>query len=133
MNRYLSHLGLCVLTLTSNIAIAADDSSVFSKGRTFDETGGEVLFESICQGCHMPKGEGASGAGQYPALANNARLISAQYPLHVVVNGQGGMPGFKKYLSDQQIADVVNYVRSHFGNEYDDTVSATDVSVFSKR
>ena len=33
----------------------------------------------------------------------------------MVASGQGGMPGFKKYMDDQQIAAVVNYVRTHFG------------------
>ena len=30
-------------------------------------------------------------------------------------------------MSDEQAADVVNYVRSHFGNDYRDTVSAAAV------
>jgi mono/diheme cytochrome c family protein len=30
-------------------------------------------------------------------------------------------------LSDDQVAAVVNYVRTHFGNIYDDAVTAQDV------
>jgi mono/diheme cytochrome c family protein len=30
-------------------------------------------------------------------------------------------------MSDQQAADVINYVRAHFGNRYGDAVSAADV------
>ena len=30
-------------------------------------------------------------------------------------------------MSDQQVADVVNYVRTHFGNTYGDAVSAGEV------
>jgi mono/diheme cytochrome c family protein len=30
-------------------------------------------------------------------------------------------------FSDQQIADVVNYVRTHFGNNYKDKVTPADV------
>ena len=30
-------------------------------------------------------------------------------------------------MSDQQVADVINYVRTHFGNDYRDTVSAAAV------
>jgi mono/diheme cytochrome c family protein len=37
------------------------------------------------------------------------------------------MPSFKGMLSDEQIAAVVGYVRSHFGNDYKDAISAEDV------
>jgi mono/diheme cytochrome c family protein len=30
-------------------------------------------------------------------------------------------------MTDQQVADVVNYVRTHFGNRYKDAVTATVV------
>jgi mono/diheme cytochrome c family protein len=30
-------------------------------------------------------------------------------------------------MTDQQVADVVNYIRTHFGNKYKDAISATDV------
>ena len=37
------------------------------------------------------------------------------------------MPFFAMQLDDQQIADVVNYVRSHFDNHYRGTVTAAEV------
>ncbi len=80
------------------------------------ETDGAKLYETICQGCHMPDAGGAKGAGAYPALAGNPKLASAAYPQYIVLHGQGGMPGFGKWLSDEQIASVVNYVITHFGN-----------------
>jgi mono/diheme cytochrome c family protein len=30
-------------------------------------------------------------------------------------------------LTDAQIADVINYVRTHFGNHYTDTITADDI------
>jgi mono/diheme cytochrome c family protein len=83
---------------------------------------GEDLYKGICQGCHMPDAKGAVGAGAYPALAGNARLAAAIYPITVVVNGQRAMPPFGADLSDVQIANVINYVRTHFGNHYKDPV-----------
>ena len=71
----------------------------------------------------MPDAKGTAGAGTYPALANNARLVAAVYPIIVVLNGQRAMPGFGAELSDGQIANVINYVRTHFGNRYKDVVS----------
>jgi mono/diheme cytochrome c family protein len=78
----------------------------------------------------MPDGKGAVGAGHYPALASNPKLASAAYPVVMVVNGRGAMPSFGDGLSDAQIADVVNYVRSHFGNAYTDTLKPEDVKPF---
>jgi mono/diheme cytochrome c family protein len=75
----------------------------------------------------MPDAKGAVGAGMYPALAKNPKLEVAGYPVAVVTNGQKAMPAFGGMMSDQQIADVVNYVRTHFGNSYKDKVTPADV------
>jgi mono/diheme cytochrome c family protein len=99
----------------------------FTDPAHFPQKDGEALFRSICQGCHMPDAKGAKGAGMYPALAGNANLEAAAYPVTVVVHGRKGMPPFGDYLNDAQVAAVVNYVRSHFGNSYQDGVSADDV------
>ena len=37
------------------------------------------------------------------------------------------MPGFGDMMTDGQVAAVVNYLRTHFGNSYADTVTAKDV------
>ncbi len=86
-------------------------------------TTGEALYQHVCQGCHMPGGVGAVGAGRYPALANNKRLAAFGYPVAMVLRGNGGMPWFNGTLDDAQIAAVVNYVRTHFGNAYTDAVT----------
>jgi mono/diheme cytochrome c family protein len=104
---------------------AVHAQKIFSGGYT--QQNGEDLYKGICQGCHMPDAQGALGAGAYPALANNARLKSALYPVGIVLNGQRAMPPFGADLSDAQIASVLNYVRGHFGNHYKDPISAADV------
>ena len=48
------------------------------------------------------------------------------------MNGLHGMPGFAYRLDDAQVAEVVNYVRSNFGNQFTDTVTAEDVKLFRK-
>ena len=37
------------------------------------------------------------------------------------------MPPVGAMMNDAQVAAVVNYVRTHFGNQYRDAVSAEDV------
>ncbi len=93
----------------------------------FPQRTGEELFKNICQGCHMPDAKGATGAGTYPALASNPRLAAAVYPIIVVLHGQRAMPPFGESLDDEQVANVVNYVRSHFGNHYKDQITAAAV------
>jgi mono/diheme cytochrome c family protein len=93
----------------------------------FTATDGETLYRSICQGCHMADAKGAHGAGMFPALAGNPKLISAVYPAYVVVNGLHGMPSFAADLDDAQIAAVVNYVVTHFGNHAKSLVTAASV------
>jgi mono/diheme cytochrome c family protein len=93
----------------------------------YSEQTGEAIYKGICQGCHMPDAKGAQGAGAYPALAGDKRLASSAYPALVVLRGQKAMPAFGGSFSDEQVANVVNYVRSHFGNSYADTLTPETV------
>ena len=100
---------------------------VLSPGFRFIEKSGEGLFANVCRGCHMPNGKGATGAGTYPSLAGDSNLESSGYPVGIVLNGQRAMPPFGAMMDDEQVAAVVNYVRTHFGNGYRDAVTAEDV------
>ena len=115
------------LALLSPFAAQAQSAAHFSPFFRFTEASGEQLFANVCQGCHMPDAKGAVGAGAYPSLAANKNLEAGGYPVYVVVNGQRAMPSFGAMMSDDQIAAVVNYLRTHFGNEYKDAVTAGDV------
>ena len=100
---------------------------------------GQEVYEHICQGCHMPDGGGAVGAGHYPALAKNRNLASRQFMARTLLMGRRNMPAFgarhalafigrPAVLTDAQIAAVTNYVRTHFGNHYTDAISAAEVA-----
>jgi len=105
----------------------------FSNPTRFMPQTGEALYADICQGCHMPGGVGAVGAGSYPALAKNPKLAVAGYVLSMVINGRKGMPPFGGQLTDQQVAAVVTYVRTHFGNEFSDEVTAAEAGALRPR
>jgi mono/diheme cytochrome c family protein len=98
-----------------------------STGFRFIESSGEELFANVCRGCHMPDGKGAVGAGTYPSLVANKTLEAGGYPVDLVVNGRRAMPPFGAMMSDDQVAAVVNYLRTHFDNHYQDAVTAADV------
>jgi mono/diheme cytochrome c family protein len=99
----------------------------FSAGFRFTEKSGEQLFSNVCRGCHMSDGRGAAGAGTYPSLVDDRNLEASGYPIDVVVNGRRGMPAFGSMMSNDQVAAVVNYLRTHFDNGYRDGVTADDV------
>jgi mono/diheme cytochrome c family protein len=116
-----------VLLLVPAGIVPASADTTEQRGGTYALNGGEAIYRGICQGCHMEEAQGAEGAGRYPALRSNPRLAGAAYVTHLVLKGQKAMPGFGDNLSNQQVADVVNYVRSHFGNRYGGTVNPPDV------
>ena len=111
----------------TTIASAQSSDGSFMSSRRFMQRDGEVIYRTVCQSCHMAAAEGAVGAGAYPVLANDPKLAAAGYSVLVVVNGSKDMPPFGALLDDEQVAAVVNYVRSHFGNSYPDIVSPVDV------
>ena len=113
-------------------SFAASDASGgitagISEGFRFGQTDGEALYRAVCQSCHMPDGRGAQGAGMYPSLAGNPKLAAGRYPAYNVLHGRKGMPPFKNMLSDEQVAAVTNYLRTHLGNNYRDPITAADV------
>lgn len=113
--------------------VYAGNGGVSMSGPTqFKQQDGQALFEAICQGCHMPNGTGAVGAGAYPALAHNQNLAAAAYPVITVLKGRKAMPPLGSYLSDAQVAAVITYVRTHFGNSYTDPISPEMVKAFRK-
>ena len=118
--------GIClVFLLTALPASAADTPDM--RGAPFAMQGGEAVYRGVCQGCHMADAKGASGAGAYPALAANPKLAEPGYVLSMVMNGHRGMPPFRGHFTNAQVADVVNFVREHFGNHYTGKVTPADV------
>lgn len=115
------------LILTALLTTLVGSAHSQTNRNLLPQQGGEALYKGICQDCHMPDARGAVGAGQYPALAKNPKLEEPGYPISVVTHGLKSMPAFGGALDDEQVSDVVNYIRTHFGNSYKDTVKSEDV------
>ena len=109
-------------------ALADSAGATFSQGSKFTEQTGEALYANVCQACHLDQAQGAIGAGRYPALAKDENLAASGYPITLVLHGQNAMPPVGQMMSDEQVAAVVNYVRTNFGNNYTDAVTAQDVA-----
>lgn len=99
------------------------------KAASFTEKDGEKLYLELCASCHMPDGKGAIGAGMYPSFINNEKLSNKAYPQIVVLYGLNAMPALGGVLDDEQIANVINYIRSDFGNYHDDPVTSQEITV----
>jgi mono/diheme cytochrome c family protein len=104
-------------------ATAALGQPFLSKGWPFDEPDGAALYADVCAACHQAEGQGASGAGAYPALKGDPRLASTDYLLSVLLGGQHAMPALGRAMSDAQLADLVNYVRKAFVGAEDDAAT----------
>jgi mono/diheme cytochrome c family protein len=132
-------IALSAAPLLLVVLSAYADSPLFTSRATLGSLNGEQIYDHICQGCHMPEGQGAVGAGFYPKLAGNKKFGSWAFVALIVLDGRDGMPPFgfpvghemnsgPAHLSDAQVAAVVNYVRSHFGNAYKGEVTAEQIS-----
>ncbi len=76
---------------------------------------GAAIFKQNCAACHQAQGQGVPGA--FPALAGDAFVQGDPKAVaHVLLNGRGGMPNFREDLTNEQIAAVLSYVRSAWGN-----------------
>ena len=88
---------------------------------------GEKLYNGACIACHEKDGSGAPRI--YPPLPGNANLQSADAlsTLRVILDGAqtvttprapntGSMPAYAAKMTDQEIADVTNYIRNAWGN-----------------
>ena len=77
---------------------------------------GQRLYLDNCAACHRPNGVGVPGA--FPTLAaSKVAMGDPKVPITRVLNGRGGMPAFQGELTDGDIATVLTYVRSAWGNK----------------
>ncbi|UWQ96779.1 c-type cytochrome [Rhodobacteraceae bacterium M385] len=117
-NTFLATLSLGALTAFSATAQTSTPATEAFNAGSYVSTDGEQIYQTFCAGCHMPGGEGAVGAGTYPALADNPNLEFSSYATYLVINGQGGMPALGSLLDDEQIVNLMTYLQTNLGNDY---------------
>ncbi len=87
---------------------------------------GKEIYLAQCMTCHLEAGEGIEGV--YPPLAKSDYLMAdKKRPVKQILNGLNGpiKVNGKEYngemtafdMSDQELSDVVNYVRNSWGNK----------------
>jgi len=108
--------GLC-----SAIVVVSAQRQETSKQR------GEALYKKYCLSCHQANGKGVHGMN--PPLIKTTYVTGDKKKLikwvlqgsvvHVDIDGESynnNMPA-QNYLSDEQIADVLTFIRNSFGNK----------------
>ncbi|MGO1461599.1 MAG: c-type cytochrome [Marinobacter sp.] len=116
---------------TADAGEAPDTASAENSGADANSTAkadGEALFGAHCSSCHQANGQGVPGA--FPPLAGSKWLqADPNIPIAIVHDGlegeievagntfQGMMPPLGGQLSNAEIAAVLSYARSEWGND----------------
>ncbi|WP_345829971.1 cytochrome c [Erwinia sp. HDF1-3R] len=138
--RYLKSLGA---RDPNQVGFAADNAEANALWHGDDSKPGASVYIDSCAACHKTDGSGYKRF--FPMLRGNA-VVQAGDPtslIHIVLSGatlpgvKGApstitMPAFGWRLSDQQTADVVNFIRTSWGNTAKTPVSARDVAKVRK-
>ncbi len=112
--------------------------------RTLDvQSGGAAIYQGFCASCHGADGAGV--AGVFPALSGNPSVLAPDSTSLARLLLQGGaspatatgpppqaMPAFGARLTDLQIAQVLTYARSSWGNDAG-AISTNDITGVRKK
>lgn len=103
---------------------------------------GQWVYEDFCVRCHLPSGKGVSGV--YPPLAGSnwlvdkidESIVSLKYGLEgqIQVNDESYnnvMPA--QGLSDEEIADVMNYIMNSWENTQKEMITTKQVKAVKEK
>jgi mono/diheme cytochrome c family protein len=124
------------------VPLAYDDKAATALRVGSDRSNGALTFLDNCAACHRTTGKGYSET--FPKLAQSSTVNTADPTslVHIVLRGAEmpwtkaapthyAMPGFAERLTDQDVADVVTFVRTSWGNQAG-AVTAKDVARIRK-
>jgi mono/diheme cytochrome c family protein len=130
-------------TQKTETSLIPESEKTFSQESPLEQSikRGEAVYIDFCKRCHMPNGKGVGTT--YPPLAGSNWLEEKRKEsIHSVkygLNGEIQVNG-KTYnnvmtplgLSDDEVADVMNYVMNSWGNTQDTMVTEDEVSAIKK-
>lgn len=97
---------------------------------------GAIIYEDFCMNCHMPDGSGVEKINPPLTLLDN-KANYREKSIKAVKYGQSGgvIVNGKSYngvmaamgLSDKEVADVMNYISTNFGNKNDKIFTEAEV------
>lgn len=115
---------LAFLVVVAVLTLSFQDKPKFDLKASI--TKGKEIYTTYCMSCHMEAGEGMEDV--YPPLAKSDYLMADKTrSIKQVLYGANGpmkvngktynaeMTGFD--LTDQEVSDLLNYIRNSFGNK----------------
>ncbi|MHA6280040.1 c-type cytochrome [Salinimicrobium sp. CAU 1759] len=140
-------LVICLLTAIFGCKNKSQESTTALSQQEFPPqvkesiSGGAEIYNNFCASCHLSNGEGIKGV--FPPLQNSNWLSEKrEESIHAIKFGLRGpievngveydnlMPSLG--LSDREIADVMNYINSSWGNKLTDPVTEEEVAAIKK-
>lgn len=132
MNKIIVAVSLLVLAFTAQ-------SFINNKKVPTSSQNGKLVYEANCMSCHMEDGNGLEGV--YPSLVKTGNLKDPVRLVKIILQGMRGPITVKgvKYdlemaasnLTNQETADVINYIRNAWGNKAP-LIKVTDVVAAKK-
>lgn len=115
-------------------AVASDDPAMGT---------GAAIYKDNCAACHRDSGEGSQGLFPKLAGSSNVRSTDATTSIRKIITGSRAvvtdaaptapaMPSFGWRLNDQQIADVVTYIRNSWSNTGTPVAAGTVTAIREK-
>ena len=130
-------------TQKTETSLIPESEKTFSQESPLEQSikRGEAVYIDFCKRCHMPNGKGVGTT--YPPLAGSNWLEEKRKEsIHSVKYGLNGgiQVNGKTYnnvmtplgLSDDEVADVMNYVMNSWGNTQETMVTKDEVSAIKK-
>lgn len=104
---------------------------------------GKEVYTNYCMSCHMENGNGTPGINPPLAKADYIKKQPAKTLINIILEGQSEEITVNKkkynipmppqpYLSDGQVADVLNYVRNTWGNKVAGSITPAQVKALRK-
>jgi mono/diheme cytochrome c family protein len=114
-------------------------TGIFAQKKTLKESValGQQVYAANCTSCHMEGGEGVEGT--FPPLVKSPYVTGdTKRLITILVKGQSGEitvhgklynmeMASQEHLSDEEIADVLNYIRQSWGNKAKKMIMAAEV------
>ena len=125
----------------SGIYIPNNDIHTLNTGQNDSFIRGRQVYSDFCVTCHLPDGKGVQGINP-PLDGSNWLTEKRKESIHAVKFGLQGLieVNGEKYngmmtplgLSDQEVADVMNYIMNSWSNSCENPVTLEEVAAVKK-
>jgi mono/diheme cytochrome c family protein/glucose/arabinose dehydrogenase len=109
------------------VPLSTEEQAQFNAGRD--------VYANVCQACHQPDGRGQDKIAA-SLIDSRLALAPSDIPIRILLNGKEGatglMPPIGATLTDDQIANVLTYIRRDWGHSGTPVSSATVKTVREK-